>query len=56
VINNEGRRFELVPIEVANKIAERDPETVIELPDQDDSVNTDDDPYADYKIPDDLTW
>lgn len=56
VINNEGRRFELVPIAVANKIAERDPETVIELPDQDHSVNTDDDPYADYKIPDDLTW
>jgi len=56
VINNEGRRFELVPIEVANKIAERDPETVIELPAKDDSASAEDDPYADYKIPDDLTW
>ena len=56
VINNEGRRFELVPVEVARKIAERDPETVIDLPDQNDSVNTQDDPYADYIIPDDLTW
>jgi uncharacterized protein YaiL (DUF2058 family) len=56
VINNEGRRFELVPVEVARKIAERDPETVIDLPAQDDSASTEDDPYADYKIPDDLTW
>ena len=56
VINNEGRRFELVPVEVARKIAERDPETVIDLPDQDGSASTEDDPYADYKIPDDLTW
>ena len=56
VINNEGRRFELVPIEVARKIAERDPETVIDLPDQNDTSSAEDDPYADYKIPDDLTW
>jgi uncharacterized protein YaiL (DUF2058 family) len=56
VINNEGRRFELVPVEVARKIAERDPETVIDLPDQDGNASAEDDPYADYKIPDDLTW
>jgi hypothetical protein len=56
VVNNEGRRFELVPIEVARKIAERDPEAVIELNQQDDSSSAEDDPYADYKIPDDLTW
>jgi hypothetical protein len=56
VIQNEGRRFELVPMEVARKIAERDPETVIELNLQDDSTTDADDPYADYKIPDDLTW
>ena len=57
VIQNEGRRFELVPMEVARKIAERDPETVIDLPDASESGDDDaDDPYADYKIPDDLTW
>ncbi len=56
VINNEGRRFELVPVEVARKIAERDPETVIDLPEKDDNASTEDDPYADFKIPDDLTW
>jgi hypothetical protein len=56
VLANEGRRFELVPMEVARKIAERDPDTVIELNQQDDSSSAADDPYADYKIPDDLTW
>jgi len=56
VVNNEGRRFELVPVEVARKIAERDPETVIDLPAAEDSKSVEDDPYADYKIPDDLTW
>lgn len=56
VINHEGRRFELVPAEVARKIAERDPEAVIELGETDSESATEDDPYADYKIPDDLTW
>jgi hypothetical protein len=56
VVNNEGRRFELVPMEVARKIAQRDAETVIELNDEDTSTIAENDPYADYKIPDDLTW
>ncbi len=56
VIQNEGRRFELVPMEVAHKIAEREPETVIELNLQDESAGDADDPYAEFKIPDDLTW
>ena len=56
VIQNEGRRFELVPMEVANKIAEREPETVIELNREDELAAEGDDPYADFKIPDDLTW
>lgn len=56
VVNHEGRRFELIPMEVARKIAERDPDTVIELNQQDSTASAEDDPYADYKIPDDLTW
>jgi len=56
VINHEGRRFELVPIDVAQKIAERDAEAVIEQGAQDEPAGDEDDPYADYKIPDDLTW
>jgi hypothetical protein len=56
VLNNEGRRFELVPIDVAGKIAERDADAVIQLNEQDDNAGAEQDPYADYKIPDDLTW
>jgi len=56
VLNNEGRRFELVPMDVAKKISQRDPESIIELNIQDDDAAVEDDPYADYKIPDDLTW
>ena len=56
VVNNEGRRFELVPMEVARKIAQRDAETVIELNDEHTTTIAENDPYADYKIPDDLTW
>ena len=56
VVNNAGRRFELVPIEVARKIAQRDAEAVIELNDADNTASAENDPYADYKIPDDLTW
>ena len=56
VVNNEGRRFELVPMKVARKIAQRDAETVIEMNDEDTTAGAEDDPYADYKIPDDLIW
>ena len=64
VVNTGGdgasRRFEIVPKVVAEKVAERDAGCVI-----DNQANkhpskeiegTDDDPYADYQIPDDLTW
>lgn len=56
VINNEGRRFELVPLEAANKIRERDADSVIELLDEGESNPAADDPYADYQVPDDLIW
>jgi uncharacterized protein YaiL (DUF2058 family) len=56
VLNNEGRRFELVPAAVAEKIAARDAEGVIRIGEQGDGSDGEDDPYADYKIPDDLTW
>ena len=50
-----GEDYEIVPAVVADKIKQRD-ETVV-LSQQ--AVNTDveeDDPYADYQIPDDLMW
>ncbi len=53
-------RYELVPAGVADKIASRDDSYVIaqiskeqSQPQQED---TDDDPYAEFKIPDDLMW
>lgn len=50
-----GESVELVPRVVADKIAERDASIVVRV----NRANTEpdaDDPYADYKIPDDFTW
>lgn len=50
-----GDATELVPRVVADKIAERDAALVVRVK----KSNTEpeaDDPYADYKIPDDLMW
>ncbi|WP_442035907.1 DUF2058 domain-containing protein [Pseudoduganella sp. RAF19] len=50
-----GDGYELVPRVIADKIAERNPEIVVRVkaatPETDE-----DDPYAAYKIPDDLMW
>mgnify|MGYP003651441414 FL=1 len=55
VMPNETR-FELVANAVAEKIAQRDANSVVQLNSNEATGATDDDPYADYKIPDDLTW
>ncbi|WP_028114745.1 DUF2058 domain-containing protein [Ferrimonas kyonanensis] len=52
----KGDSYELVPTKVADKINQRDPSIVIELPKSDSSEVAEDDPYADYQIPDDLMW
>jgi len=54
VIVNDNGQFELVPPPIAEKIRERNPSLVIDLPE--DSEPATDDPYADYKVPDDLMW
>lgn len=46
---------ELVPKVVAEKIAERDPSLVVRVKKPTTQAD-EDDPYADYKIPDDLMW
>ncbi len=58
-----GNDFELVPMPVADKIAERAPESVVYRADKltidnakDDLNSEEDDWYADYEIPDDLVW
>jgi uncharacterized protein YaiL (DUF2058 family) len=55
IISLGNEAFELVPKAAAKKIAERDAKYVVQ------NTNTkaapdENDPYADYQIPDDLTW
>ena len=52
--------YHLIPKQAAEKITERDPQYIILLNEsvqQDDkNDNAEEDPYADYQIPDDLMW
>ena len=50
------RLFEIVPAAVAEKIAQRDEHSVVQLNLTADRAGSEDDPYADYQIPEDLTW
>ena len=48
-------RYELIPAGVAEKIQQRNDKRVVIFKDEEKSVD-ENDPYADYEIPDDLTW
>ena len=51
------KTYQVIPAGVAEKIQQRDATLIVMVNEPDPSVNTvDDDPYADYKIPDDLIW
>lgn len=50
-----GDSVELVPGKIADKIAERDPSMVVRV-NRNTSAVAEDDPYAAYKVPDDLMW
>ncbi|MFP1681477.1 DUF2058 domain-containing protein [Alloalcanivorax sp. C16-1] len=50
-----GDRHELVPAPIAEKIRQRDEAVVVLLNEKGTGVD-EDDPYADYPIPDDLMW
>lgn len=54
VIVNDNGVFDLVPPAIAEKIRRRNPSLVIDLPEE--AAPADDDPYADFKVPDDLMW
>ncbi len=56
-IVKQGRGYEVVASEVADKISQRDPAYVIvhNVPDKNAGQETDG-PYAAYQIPDDLVW
>jgi uncharacterized protein YaiL (DUF2058 family) len=51
-----GAAYELVPKVVAGKIRQRDAAVVVSLAAPRDSAAEEEDPYADYQIPDDLMW
>jgi len=57
---NENREvvYHLIPVEAANKINERDSASIILLNDvlKTEGDKVDDDPYADFQVPDDLMW
>jgi uncharacterized protein YaiL (DUF2058 family) len=48
-------QYELIPTLVAEKIRMRDAGTQI-LSNQSSEIPDEDDPYVDYKVPDDLMW
>ena len=55
-VGSDGRKFELVPRAVADKILQRDPSFIVDLGEPAQAVPDAEDPYADYKVPDDLVW
>jgi uncharacterized protein YaiL (DUF2058 family) len=56
VIAKLGESYELVPTPVANKIRQRDEQCVIMCEHSAEVEPRESEPYADYKIPDDLMW
>ena len=48
--------YEIVPAEIARKIQDRDANRVVVLNQISQATLAEDDPYADYQIPDDLMW
>ncbi len=53
IVNCNGV-FELVPTDIGEKIRQRNPGVVIDLPDE--QPASENDPYAEYTVPDDLMW
>ncbi len=51
-----GGSYELVPATVAEKIGQRDAQRIVLKNATDRQAIEEDDPYADYQIPDDLMW
>lgn len=51
-----GDGYELVPKPVAEKIKQRDAKFIINNENEIEPDQNENDPYADYNIPDDLIW
>lgn len=55
-IVRNGEFYEVVPAVVAEKIRSRDETRIILLNEQGEEERKDEDPYAEYQVPDDLVW
>ena len=55
-IVRDRESYQLIPAAIAAKIAERDAQAVLVLHQAEAEAVDEDDPYADYPIPDDLMW
>ena len=51
-----GESYELIPAVAAEKIMQRDASVIVLLNSADKLAVDEDDPYAQYQIPDDLMW
>ena len=57
IVRDDDSQYVLLPQTAAEKIAQRQPERVLVCnPRQTDTKGDEDDPYADYPVPDDLMW
>ncbi|OLQ93993.1 hypothetical protein BIY21_10080 [Vibrio ponticus] len=55
-IARSGENYVVIPSAVANKIAQRDEDAIIDQKDKQADIVDEDDPYADFVVPDDLMW
>lgn len=55
-IVSQDQGYEVVPVAIAEKIQQRMPERVVMINEKQAVEADEDDPYADYQIPDDLMW
>jgi len=58
LFNGSNESFYLIPADAASKISERDSSIIVLLNDTSaqDEIGAEDDPYADFEVPDDLMW
>ncbi|WP_416260730.1 DUF2058 domain-containing protein [Gibbsiella quercinecans] len=57
VVDNSGKsEYAIIPASVADKIAQRDANSIVLNSALSQEEQDEDDPYADFKVPDDLMW
>ncbi|AIJ09762.1 MULTISPECIES: DUF2058 domain-containing protein [Edwardsiella] len=56
VNGSDNDEYVIIPASVADKIAQRDAESIVLNSALSQEAQDEDDPYADFKIPDDLMW